>query len=206
MDYDKIDNTKLNNAIKALNEFVNPDGQPYIGTKIQFVAKKKEARVTAFTESYEALANRFYDENDDFNEDIPDAVTNFYTVLYPETQKDDAGGGTDGTPKGDGKNTPSAGSTPKNTGGGTSSKKKTTGTPAAKRGPSEVKAFLIAKIEEAKWTRKQIIDNAVAKFPDKAKSTISTYISDGFSEKYCSFEKLLVKGKDDIIKFGKKKG
>lgn len=198
MDYSKIDNNKLNDAIKALNNFVDGDGNLYIGSKIKFVASTKENRVTNFTKAYEDLVNKIYDEDDPLDIELPDVVTEFYTELYPEV-------GDEG-----GENTESAPSPPppdpdpkkkKSTPKKQTGAKKTTG---ERRGPSEVKAFLSEKIEEAKWTRKQITDKAVAKFPEKSKATISTYISDGFSEKYCPFPKLIVKTKEDILKFGKK--
>lgn len=52
---------------------------------------------------------------------------------------------------------------------------------------SEYKNYIQTLIEEGGWSRTQIVDAFVANFPEAAKSTVTTYLSDSQSEKYCPF-------------------
>lgn len=200
MDIKTIDNTALNNAIKALNGLADAEGKLYIGKKIGFIGVKKETKIESFTTAYEELVNKIYDEKEPLELELPDEVTSFYTVLYPEAadgnvSEDSAGQDTNtGTAPDDNADKNTKKPAPKK-----DTKKKT-----APKGPSPIKLFISDLVEKGEFNRKQVVDKTVAKFPEKAKSTISTYISDGMNEKYCAFDKLIVKGKDDLLKFGKK--
>lgn len=70
-----------------------------------------------------------------------------------------------------------------------SSKKRASGGNGSKR--SEYKDFIAQHIAEGTHTRASIIDAFVAAFPEAAKSTVTTYISDGPNPKYCAFTHLL---------------
>jgi len=63
--------------------------------------------------------------------------------------------------------------------------------------------YLIQLIEEGKYTRKELYDKTVAKYPEVAKSTITTRLTDGFNIKYTCFGRLLVKAADGTISFAK---
>lgn len=66
------------------------------------------------------------------------------------------------------------------------------------------KTFLIDMIKEATFTRKQIVGAAVEKFPQIAKSTITTEMTDSKNPKYfekAGFPKLVVANEEGILSF-----
>ncbi len=52
---------------------------------------------------------------------------------------------------------------------------------------SEYKEYIQNLIEAGSWTRKAIVDAFVSSFPEAAKSTVTTYLSDSQNVKYCAF-------------------
>ncbi|MFA7718242.1 MAG: hypothetical protein WC875_06020, partial [Candidatus Absconditabacterales bacterium] len=58
-------------------------------------------------------------------------------------------------------------------------------------------------INEGKYTRKELVEQTAANFPDASLSAISTILSDGTSERYCRFPVLIYTDKADggIVKF-----
>ncbi len=207
-DIKSIDNKQLNNAIKLVNGIVDKEGKVLIGDKIPFIGKTKVVKVEAFSDAYQKL----YDLSESGTEfDFPQEVMDFYAGIYAddldesedgaEKTKIDSGAESDKdkvTPekKEDEKKTPAKTKTK-------SSGKKKDKAPKEKKpkAKSAVKLFISDRIGEGKWTKKEIVDKAVTKFPDKAISTIQTYLADGFSEKYCPFEKLVVKNDEGILSF-----
>ncbi|MBN1181808.1 MAG: hypothetical protein JXB49_05930 [Bacteroidales bacterium] len=61
--------------------------------------------------------------------------------------------------------------------------------------------YLTQLIDEGKYTRKELYDKTVAQFPEVAKSTVLTRITDGFNPKYTVFGYLLAKDADGRIHF-----
>ena len=55
--------------------------------------------------------------------------------------------------------------------------------------------------KKGKYTRKELTELAVEEFPDVAKSTIQTILTDGKNPKYNKFPKLLVEDEDGKVKF-----
>lgn len=66
---------------------------------------------------------------------------------------------------------------------------------------NEKKDFIAGLITEGKYTKKEIVEKALAQFPDMAASSVVTMISDGKNVKYNKFASLVVIGEDGIVKF-----
>lgn len=58
---------------------------------------------------------------------------------------------------------------------------------------AELKVYMLGLVKEAKHTRKDIVDLSMIKFPDYAKITIGTIITDSFNAKYFAKSGLGVK-------------
>ncbi|MDY6958089.1 MAG: hypothetical protein SVK08_02925 [Halobacteriota archaeon] len=67
------------------------------------------------------------------------------------------------------------------------------------RRTSEAKLFIQNSLEARCFTRDQIIDGYMIAFPEKAKSTVMTYLSDSQNPKYNAFPKLVVVDKTTKI-------
>jgi hypothetical protein len=67
------------------------------------------------------------------------------------------------------------------------------------RRTSDAKEFIQNALGEGCFTRDQIIDGYMISFPEKAKSTVMTYLSDSQNPKYNAFEKLVVVDKTTKI-------
>lgn len=180
---DQLDNAQLNNAIKALNGMVDTADNKIFEKAIRFIGVNKETRVKTFVEAYEATANRADAENLIF----PDEAVEFYTLLFAdELEGGEEESGEEATNAGgeaveEEKKEEEKKETPKKT-----PPKKTEGkskTPPAPK-KSEVKELVAKLIGEGKWTRGQVLDKTCEKHPDKARSTVRTYITDSLSEKY----------------------
>ena len=85
-------------------------------------------------------------------------------------------------------------------------KKSTTSNRASKS--SESKQFIEDCLVAAKYTRKQIIDQYLAKFADHKRSTVATYLSDSMNIKYSAFKTAnksrrltLTRKKDSVMMF-----
>ena len=63
--------------------------------------------------------------------------------------------------------------------------------------------YLASLIEPGKYTRKQIMDKVMHKFPDSKKNTFSVMITDGKNPKYNRFAKLIEQSEDNILSFKK---
>jgi len=135
----------------------------------------KETRIASFVENYEAFAQR--EDSGDLK--FPAEVTSFYTDLFADELPGGGGtedtGATEGTEDTGKKKEPDPSKPPQPPAG-----KK----PAPKPQVSKVKEMVGKLIGEGKWTRKQILDKVATKHPEKAVSTIRTYITDALSETY----------------------
>ncbi len=73
-----------------------------------------------------------------------------------------------------------------------SSGKKSNGN-GVKRGHTSPKyLFILNKVSESKWTRKEIMAAWLAEFPDASKTTVGTYLSDGKNPTYNQFPRLIL--------------
>jgi len=61
--------------------------------------------------------------------------------------------------------------------------------------------FLLSLIKEGKFTRKEIIEKTLEKFPSASKSSLSTLLADSKNPKYNKFDSLVKEGKDGILSF-----
>lgn len=209
-----VDNGALNEAIKALNGIVDAEGKNVI-EKIRFIGVKKEERVEKFATAYEAIAGRPDIESLQF----PEVASNFYSDLFA----DELGGQdpqvTAATAQAaEAPAAASAAEAAPAASPGTATAPAATAAPATKPAgekkkggnlpkpkPSKAKADLAAMITEGKWTRKEICDTVHAQNPDKARSTITTYMADSLNPKY-SFGlhgegKVAVVGEDSIVRW-----
>ncbi|KKM66286.1 hypothetical protein LCGC14_1482690 [marine sediment metagenome] len=200
-DVKSIDNKQLNEMVKMVNGIVDEEDNPRIGEKIPFIGKTKEFKIEAFSTAYDKLY-ALLDGGAEF--EFPQEIQDFYADLYADEIAES--GGTEGPPatgpvEPEKKKKPAAKATAKATPKKTTPKKAAAPKEKKPRAVSAVKLFISDRIGEAKWTKKQIVDKAVAKFPDKSISTAQTYISDGFNEKYCPFDKPVVKNDEGILSF-----
>jgi hypothetical protein len=67
------------------------------------------------------------------------------------------------------------------------------------RRTSDAKLFIESALGEGCFTRDQIIDGYMISFPDKARSTVMTYLSDSQNPKYNAFHTLVVVDKTTKI-------
>lgn len=68
------------------------------------------------------------------------------------------------------------------------------------------KEFAEKCLSEGAWKRSEIIEGFMSLYPDRAKSTIQTYLSDALNRKYTAFDRLAtVDKKDGTLKFTKTK-
>ena len=70
-----------------------------------------------------------------------------------------------------------------------------------KRKFNEKTLFLLSMIKEGKFTRKEIIEKTLEKFPSASKSSLGTLLTDSKNPKYNRFDKLVKQGKDGILSF-----
>ena len=70
---------------------------------------------------------------------------------------------------------------------------------------SERLAFLGLLIAENKWTRKDLIEKAMAHFPAVSRDAIQTILSDGKNPKYNRFDALIVEQENGVMRFEGKK-
>jgi len=71
---------------------------------------------------------------------------------------------------------------------------------------SGMKQWIANAIQEGRYTKEQLVDMYMTAFPEGAKSTATTYISDGISRKYCPFDYYVVIDKETrIVKFSDEK-
>lgn len=65
---------------------------------------------------------------------------------------------------------------------------------------SDVKQAIESMIEQACFTRKEILTDVCARYSDIAKSTVSTYLSDSKNEKYNKLHTIVVE-RDNVLQF-----
>jgi len=186
----ELENGHLNVAIRGLNDMCDAAGNKLLEKNLRYIGVTKEDRVKTFVEAYEAFANRTDAEELEF----PEHVVNFYTMLFKdeleggeeeeaaeaeaeyeeEAEEAEAEEADDEIDEEDEEEEEPEEAEPE-----PEIKK-----PRKSSRKSEMKEYIIKLIDQGKWTRKQVLDKAVAKFPKKAKSTARTYITDALSEKY----------------------
>jgi hypothetical protein len=71
----------------------------------------------------------------------------------------------------------------------------------AKREPSDKIVFLSSLIAKGELTKAQLVEKGVVKFPEAARSTLTTLLSDCFNAKYNRFAHIVVKDKDGKFAF-----
>jgi len=62
-------------------------------------------------------------------------------------------------------------------------------------------SFLLSLLEEGKYSRKEIIEKGMEKFPSSSRDTWGTMITDSKNPKYNKFDKLVKQRKDGILSF-----
>lgn len=146
--------------------------------KIRVAGVKKEEIVEKFTKTIEAMED---------GAELPGTVVDFYNDLY----SDEADGDPDPEPEPEKEKA--------------KSKKETKKAPAKKASPAatERRNFIAGLIKQKKFTKKDIVAQTMEKFPQFAKATISTEITDGQNEKYNRFGSLVVKSEEGILSFQK---
>jgi len=70
-----------------------------------------------------------------------------------------------------------------------------------KRKFGEKTLFLLSLIEEGRFTRKEIIEKTLKKFPSASKSSLGTFLTDSKNPKYNKFDSLVKQGKNGILSF-----
>ncbi len=74
---------------------------------------------------------------------------------------------------------------------------------SAKPAANEKLVFLSGLISKGKLTRKEVVEQAVLKFPDASPAGLATLVSDGKNPKYNKFPKLVVENDKGLISFAK---
>jgi len=160
----EIDITTIDmNELKAQVKALNAlEG---VTDKIKVVGISKQAMVDKFSEQVLAL--------DAAEVTIPEPIVDFYNSMFSEAEATDDGAGASADPaaaKDPAKDKPK---TPK------------------KKEPNPRIVFMETLVAKGTLTKKDIVDQTLAKFPDISKSTIATNLTDGKNPKYCPFTKLL---------------
>ena len=131
--------------------------------KIKVVGISKQAMVDKFAEQIVAL--------DAAEVTLPEPMVDFYNSMFTEAAADPGAGAAD----------PAADKDP------AKDKPKT----PKKKEPNPRIVFMETLVAKGTLTKKEIVDQTLAQFPDISKSTISTNLTDGKNPKYCPFTKLL---------------
>lgn len=177
---EKINMGELRGAVKALND------SKVIEEKLKVAKIKKEDIVKNFTTAIESL-------DEEGQENLPKKVIVFYNDLYEDESEESE-------EKKDKKTKTTKATTAKASGKG-KTVKKTTEKKASK--PNERREFITSLLQTKKYTQTEIIEKTLSKFPQYAKSTITTELCDGKNPKYNKFPKLVVTEKDGITCFGR---
>ena len=167
---DKVENKTLNDAIKALNDMKDGAGNPLFtaGNRVPYIGKKKEERLQLFTEAYENLLERPDAKDLGFPKDVLDFYSWYYADELDQTPAPEQ-------PKTEPVPAPEPAPEPVKT---------AEPAPEPVKEKPKLKARYMELVTEGKHTVKAIKETLQIEFPDKAKSTINTYVTDSQSEKY----------------------